>query len=295
MSFIKTDDNVKLYYETTGKGEPIIFVHEFAGDFRSWAPQVNYFSRYNQCITFCARGYYPSDVPENENKYSQERAWRDIISVMDNLEIKKAHIVGLSMGGFATLHLGINAPNRVLSLVIAGCGYGAIPIDKINFNKEADFSNVSLETAQNIINQGMEKIGSEYALGPSRVQFQNKDPIGWKLFRDQLVEHNPIGSANTLLGVQNKRPNLYAIEKDISTINSPTLIINGDEDDMCLEVGLFLKRTIHTSGLLIVPKTGHTINLEEPSIFNNHLLEFYSRINASTWNKRDERAHIIKV
>lgn len=295
MSFIKTDDNVKLYYETTGKGEPIIFVHEFAGDFRSWAPQVNYFSRYNQCITFCARGYYPSDVPENENKYSQERAWRDIISVMDNLEIEKAHIVGLSMGGFATLHLGINAPNRVLSLVIAGCGYGAIPIDKINFNKEADFSNVSLETAQNIINQGMEKIGSEYALGPSRVQFQNKDPIGWKLFRDQLVEHNPIGSANTLLGVQNKRPNLYAIEKDISTINSPTLIINGDEDDMCLEVGLFLKRTIHTSGLLIVPKTGHTINLEEPSIFNNHLLEFYTRINASTWNKRDERAHIIKV
>jgi len=295
MSFIKTDDNVKLYYETTGKGEPIIFVHEFAGDFRSWAPQVNYFSRYSQCITFCARGYYPSDVPENENKYSQERAWRDIISVMDNLEIEKAHIVGLSMGGFATLHLGINAPNRVLSLVIAGCGYGAIPIDKINFNKEADFSNVSLETAQNIINQGMEKIGSEYALGPSRVQFQNKDPIGWKLFRDQLVEHNPIGSANTLLGVQNKRPNLYAIEKDISTINSPTLIINGDEDDMCLEVGLFLKRTIHTSGLLIVPKTGHTINLEEPSIFNNHLLEFYSRINASTWNKRDERAHIIKV
>ena len=295
MSFIKTDDNVKLYYETTGKGEPIIFVHEFAGDFRSWAPQVNYFSRYNQCITFCARGYYPSDVPENENKYSQERAWRDIISVMDNLEIEKAHIVGLSMGGFATLHLGINAPNRVLSLVIAGCGYGAIPIDKINFNKEADFSNVSLETAQNIINQGMEKIGSEYALGPSRVQFQNKDPIGWKLFRDQLVEHNPIGSANTLLGVQNKRPNLYAIEKDISTINSPTLIINGDEDDMCLEVGLFLKRTIHTSGLLIVPKTGHTINLEEPSIFNNHLLEFYSRINASTWNKRDERAQIIKV
>jgi len=295
MSFIKTDDNVKLYYETTGKGEPIIFVHEFAGDFRSWAPQVNYFSRYNQCITFCARGYYPSDVPENENKYSQERAWRDIISVMDNLEIEKAHIVGLSMGGFATLHLGINAPNRVLSLVIAGCGYGAIPIDKINFNKEADFSNVSLETAQNIINQGMEKIGSEYALGPSRVQFQNKDPIGWKLFRDQLVEHNPIGSANTLLGVQNKRPNLYAIEKDISTINSPTLIINGDEDDMCLEVGLFLKRTIHTSGLLIVPKTGHTINLDEPSIFNNHLLEFYSRINASTWNKRDERAHIIKV
>ena len=295
MSFIKTDDNVKLFYESIGKGEPIIFVHEFAGDYRSWEPQINYFSRYYQCISFCARGYPPSEVPENESSYSQKRAWRDILSVMDNLKIEKAHIVGLSMGGFATLHLGINAQDRVLSLVIAGCGYGAIPIDKTSFNKEADFSNISLDSAKIILNEGMDKFGSEYALGPSRVQFQNKDPKGWQLFNDQLINHDPVGSANTLLGVQNKRPNLYSLEEEIRGITCPTLIINGDEDDMCLEVGLFLKRTIKTSGLLIVPKTGHTINLEEPAIFNNHLLEFYSRINASTWNERDERAHIINV
>ena len=103
------------------------------------------------------------EVPENESSYSQERAWRDILSVMDNLKIEKAHIVGLSMGGFATLHLGINAQDRVLSLVIAGCGYGAIPIDKTNFNKEADFSNISLDSAKIILNEGMDKFGSEYA------------------------------------------------------------------------------------------------------------------------------------
>ena len=110
-----------------------------------------------------------------------------------------------------------------------------------------------------------------------------------------MFNHDGIGSANTLLGVQNKRPNLYEIEKDISNIQVPTLIINGDEDDMCLEVGLFLKRAINTSGLLIVPKTGHTINLEEPSLFNNHLAEFYTAVNANSWNKRDIRAEIIKV
>ena len=294
MSFIKTDDNVKLFYESTGKGEPIIFVHEFAGDYRSWEPQINYLSRYYQCISFCARGYPPSEVPENESSYSQERAWRDILSVMDNLKIEKAHIVGLSMGGFATLHLGINAQDRVLSLVIAGCGYGAIPIDKTNFNKEADFSNISLDSAKNILNEGMDKFGSEYALGPSRVQFQNKDPKGWQLFNDQLIKHDPVGSANTLLGVQNKRPNLYSLEKEISDITCPTLIINGDEDDMCLEVGLYLKRTIKTAGLLIVPKTGHTINLEEPDLFNNHLLKFFTSVHTSSWGIRDERAKIIK-
>ena len=294
MSFIKTDDNVKLFYESTGKGEPIIFVHEFAGDYRSWDPQINYLSRYYQCISFCARGYPPSEIPESESSYSQERAWRDILSVMDNLKIEKAHIVGLSMGGFATLHLGINAQDRVLSLVIAGCGYGAIPVDKTSFNKEADFSNISLDSAKIILNEGMDKFGSEYALGPSRVQFQNKDPKGWQLFNDQLIKHDPIGSANTLLGVQNKRPNLYTLEEEIRGITCPTLIINGDEDDMCLEVGLYLKRTIKTAGLLIVPKTGHTINLEEPDLFNNHLFKFFTAVNSSSWGSRDKRAKIIK-
>ena len=294
MSFIKTDDNVKLFYESTGKGEPIIFVHEFAGDYRSWDPQINYLSRYYQCISFCARGYPPSEVPESESSYSQERAWRDILNVMDNLKIEKAHIVGLSMGGFATLHLGINAQDRVLSLVIAGCGYGAIPLDKTSFNKEADFSNISLDSAKIILNEGMDKFGSEYALGPSRVQFQNKDPKGWQLFNDQLVKHDPVGSANTLLGVQNKRPNLYTLEEEIRGITCPTLIINGDEDDMCLEVGLYLKRTIKTAGLLIVPKTGHTINLEEPDLFNNHLFKFFTAVDSSSWGNRDKRAKIIK-
>lgn len=295
MSFIKTDDNVELFYESTGEGEPIIFVHEFAGDYRSWEPQVNYFSRYNRCITYNARGYYPSDVPKEEISYSQERAWKDIICIMDQLDIEKAHIVGLSMGGFATLHFGINEPERAKSLVIAGCGYGAIPIDKATYDKKANFSSVALETAKNIIQKGMNKVGAEYALGPSRVQFQNKDPKGWQLFNDFLINHDAIGSANTLLGVQNKRPNLYELEKEISNIKTPTLIINGDEDDMCLEVGLFLKRTIKTSGLFIVPKTGHTINLEEPNLFNNYLSEFYSAINAKSWNERDQRANIIKV
>ncbi len=224
MPYCTTNDGVKLYYEEAGEGTPILFVHEFAGDYRSWEPQVNYFSRYNRCITYNARGYYPSDVPKEEISYSQERAWKDIICIMDKLDIEKAHIVGLSMGGFATLHFGINEPHRAKSLVIAGCGYGAIPIDKATYDKKANFSSVALETAKNIIQKGMNKVGAEYALGPSRVQFQNKDPKGWQLFNDFLINHDSIGSANTLLGVQNKRPNLYELEKEISNIKTPLSI-----------------------------------------------------------------------
>ena len=127
MPHLTTDDGVKLYYEETGSGIPIVFVHEFAGDYRAWEPQVRYFSRRYRCITYNARGYPPSDVPKEPGRYSQDRARDDIRAVLDALKIDKAHIVGLSMGGFATLHFGFTYPDRARSLVIAGCGYGAEP------------------------------------------------------------------------------------------------------------------------------------------------------------------------
>src|SRR5580704_4243592 len=97
MAHVTTDDGIRLYYEETGSGGPIVFVHEFAGDLRSYEPQVRYFSRRYRCIAYNARGYPPSDVPEDVESYSQERARDDIRCVLDALKIEKAHIVGVSM------------------------------------------------------------------------------------------------------------------------------------------------------------------------------------------------------
>ena len=110
MPHVSTDDGMKLYYEEADSGTPVVFVHEFAGDYRSWEPQVRYFSRRYRCIAFNARGWPPSEVPENLADYSQARACDDIRSVLDGLRIDRAHIVGLSMGGFATLHFGLTTP-----------------------------------------------------------------------------------------------------------------------------------------------------------------------------------------
>src|ERR1043166_8983454 len=183
MPHLTTDDGVKLYYEETGAGIPIVFVHEFAGDYRAWEPQVRYLSRRYRCIVFNARGYPPSDVPKDANSYSQELARDDIRAVLDGLKIDKAHIVGLSMGGFATLHFGFTYPDRARSLVVAGCGYGAEPDKRAQFAAEAEAA------AANFQALGIDKAADGYALGPTRVQFQNKDPRGWKEFRDQLAEH----------------------------------------------------------------------------------------------------------
>ena len=284
MSHITTDDGVRLYVEQSGEGTPIIFVHEFAGDHRSWEPQVRYFSRRYRCVTYSARGYDPSDVPSDVEAYSQDRARDDIRAVMDALDIETAHVVGLSMGGFATMHFGLHYPERALSLVVAGCGYGAEPDARAQFKSEAE------TMADRILAEGMAAVGASYAEGPTRVQFQNKDLRGWTEFRDQLCEHSTEGSSLTMRGYQARRPSLYDLGEAMTGLTVPTLIVNGDEDEPCLEVGLFMKRQIPAAGLLIMPKTGHTMNLEEPAAFNTSLDEFFHQVEAGRWDLRDARS-----
>jgi len=284
MPSITTDDNVSLYYEETGQGTPIIFVHEFAGDYRSWEPQLRYFGRRYRCVAFNARGYPPSDVPADVTSYSQNRARDDIRAVMDALEIDRAHIVGLSMGGFATLHFGFTYPERARSLVVAGCGYGAEP------DKREQFAGEARATAESFRDNGMQVTAESYGLGPTRVQHQNKDVRGWREFVGQMCEHSAEGSALTMVGVQSQRPSLFELQDQIGTINVPTLVITGDEDWPCLEPGIMLKRKIATAGLVVMANSGHAINIEEPAAFNAHLNDFYAAVEVNAWPQRDSRA-----
>jgi pimeloyl-ACP methyl ester carboxylesterase len=276
-------DGTRLYYEEAGRGTPIIFIHEFAGDHRSWEPQLRFFSRYFRCIAYNARGFPPSDVPEDGARYSQEHARDDAVAVLDHLKLERAHVVGLSMGGFATLHVGIAHPQRARSLVVAGCGYGAEPDKREKFRAECEAAAASFEA-----NWG--EAAKKYALGPTRVQFQNKDPRGWAEFAQQLAGHSAKGQALTMRGVQMKRPSLYELTDAMRRISVPTLIVTGDEDDPCLEPGLLMKRHIPTAGLVVLPWSGHTINIEEPEPFNRALMEFFLRVDEGRAGPRDPRS-----
>jgi len=284
MPHLTTDDGIRLYYEEVGSGLPVIFVHEFAGDHRSWEPQMRHFARRYRAIAFNARGYPPSDVPAEPERYSQDRARDDIRAVLDALKIEKAHVVGLSMGGFATLHFGMRYPDRAYSIVVGGCGYGAEPGKREQFQRETE------QTAANLREKGMAEIAPAYASGPTRVQYQNKDPRGFAEFARQLAEHSTTGSMLTQLGVQRKRPSLYDLSEPLARMTLPTLIITGDEDWPCLDPGLYLKRTIPSAGLVVLPNTGHTINIEEPGLFNQLVDDFLHQVETGRWPQRDPRA-----
>ncbi|HEV2302136.1 MAG TPA: alpha/beta hydrolase [Stellaceae bacterium] len=284
MPHLTTDDGVKLYYEETGSGTPLVLVHEFAGDYRSFEPQIRYFARRYRAIAFNARGYPPSEVPSGPERYSQDRARDDIRAVLDALKIEKAHIVGVSMGGFATLHFGLAYPQRALSLVVAGCGYGAEP------GKRQLFHDETAKTARHIEEAGMAVAAKTYSLGPSRVQFQNKDPRGWAEFATQLAEHSTEGSAKTMQGVQARRPSLWDLTDKMRALSVPTLVVSGDEDDPCLEPGILMKRTIPTAALAVFPGTGHAVNLEEPDLFNRSCADFFHQVESGRWPRRDPRS-----
>jgi pimeloyl-ACP methyl ester carboxylesterase len=284
MPYARTDDGVKLYYEEVGTGAPIVFVHEFAADHRSWEMQMRHFGQRHRCITFGARGYPPSEVPEKPASYSQNRATDDIASVMDHLKIAKAHIVGLSMGGFATLHFGFRHPARALSLVVAGVGYGAEKEQAARFKSEVEV------VAKSLLSEGMAAFAEKYAYGPTRVQFENKDPRGFAQFKRELAEHSALGSANTQIGVQGQRPSLYDLLDKMRAITVPTLVLTGDEDWPCLAPSVLMKREIPSAALAVMPNCGHTINLEDPDLFNQIVGDFIVRVDAGRWPKRDPRA-----
>ncbi len=277
-------NGIDLFYETSGEGTPVVFVHEFAGDRRSWEDQIRYFSRRYHTVTYNARGFPPSGVPEEASQYTQDHATDDLAGLIQALGLAPAHVVGLSMGGGATLHLGLRYPELVRSVVVAGCGYGSEMSQREAFQKEAQ------AVARRFEEESLEVFAKTYTAGPTRVQLERKDPIAYAKFQREFVDRSAKGSANTMRTLQATRPSVYELEEGMRKMAVPTLILTGDEDEPCLEPALFMKRTIPTAALITFPNAGHLINLEEPAMFNRIVLEFITEVDAGRWPRRDPRS-----
>jgi len=279
MPFIRARDGTRLYYEEVGTGSAVLFVHEFAGDYRTFEPQLRFFARSHRCISFSQRGYPPSDIPQRAESYSQDMARDDVLDMLDGLGIARAHIVGHSMGGYTALHVAIAAPQRCISVVAAGCGWGSLP----DAAGAAAMKQQAAENGRMFAEESIEEAAAKYADAPMRQAHKNKDPRGWAEFAQRLAEHSSIGHANTMFGVQLKRPTLWDMAADLRRFTPPLLVIVGDEDEPCLEGSFFLKRTAPTAALLVMPRTGHNVTSEEPAAFNAALAELFAAAEAGRW------------
>ena len=214
---------VKLYFEECGYGYPVLFIHEFASDIRGWQTQLRYFSGAYRCIAYNARGYPPSDVPDDASSYSWELAVDDIAALMRGLKIERAHLVGLSMGGYAALQFGLRYPEKTSAIVAASVGSGSHPAQRDAWLRETSV------LAHIFSERGMNTMAERMARGPARIQLRYKDPIGWQEFVARLRQQSPLGMSNTMARCQALRPSVHDLRDQLSrvlytiaTCHSPT-------------------------------------------------------------------------
>jgi pimeloyl-ACP methyl ester carboxylesterase len=266
---------VDLYYEETGQGFPMIWCHEFGGDYRSYESQVRYFSRRYRVITWNYRGYPPSEVPKDPAAYSVEILVEDLRGLMTHLAIPRAHVGGVSLGGGLALNFGLRHPDMAESLVICGAGSGTVGREE--FLKNAERNAKLFET------EGVQAKARNFAESPTRRGFAEKDPRGWAEFLRNVLDHSGAGSALMTRGVMLKRKTIFELEPELKKLMVPSLVVVGDQDEPCIEPGIFMKRHIPHAGLLMVPMTGHTVNIEEPALFNQHVAEFLAGVERGRW------------
>ncbi len=218
-------------------------------------------------------------MPNDPARYGQDIARGDVVALMDALGIDKAHVVGHSMGAYTALHVGIRHPQRCISVTAAGCGWGSLadPAARAAMRTQA------AQNAKLFTEKTMAEAAAIYADGPTRNTQKYKDPRGYAQFVGMLSEHAALGHALTMTMLQSKRPTLWDMEADLKKFSPPLLIIVGDEDETCLDGSVFLKRTAPTAGLLVVPRTGHTITSEEPDVVNTALAELFAAAEACRW------------
>ena len=239
---------------------------------------MRYFSRRYRVVTWNYRGYPPSEVPKDADAYSIEILVEDLRGLMQHLGIRRAHVGGLSLGGGVTVNFGIRHPDLAASLIICGAGSGSDNPEE--FLKNAGRPGRSLRARRG---RGQ---GAELRHQPGAPRLRREGPRGHAEFMRNVLDHSGVGSALMARGIQMKRKTIYQLEPELKTITAPALVVVGDQDEPCLGPGLFMKKHIPHAGLVVAPMTGHTVNIEEPGLFNQLVAEFLTSVESGrygTW------------
>jgi pimeloyl-ACP methyl ester carboxylesterase len=268
-------NGVDLYWEETGLGAPLVWIHEYGGDLRSWEPQVRYFSRRYRVLTYNQRGYPPSAVPKAARDYSQEILVEDLHQLLKHLGLDPVHLGGCSMGANVARDFAIAHQEMTQSLILVGSGAGSVSREQFVESQRSAAAALELE--------GIASLVRNFEGLPSRAPFKEKDPRGFAEFLRQAGEHDAQACAHLAREVIAKRKTIFELEAELKALRIPALIIVGDRDAPCLEPSVVISGWMPHAGLAVFPACGHTPNIEEPGLFNLQVAEFLAAVEAGRW------------
>lgn len=257
MPHIDTGE-LRLYYEESGSGTPVVFLHGFTLDRRMWRRQVEYFSKKRRVIVYDSRGHGLSDAPDTG--YSRADRLRDLRQLTQSLHLGQFHAVGLSMGGGVALAYAIEHPVDLLSLTLVGsyaAGY-SLPPGYRRLPEVSSASDVAVARQQRV-----ESVLSYY-----------KD----ENLRRELAEIMASYSDRIWLDPMRGKYPVYDDVNGSKNAKMPTLIFVGGKDHYFIPLAKTLHENIQNSEIDIVPGVGHMLNMEAPERFNQRLAQFLDRI-----------------
>lgn len=260
---IALSDDAELFYDDVGIGQPVLFLHAFPLDHTMWAPQTSALAVHCRCLTMDARGMGASS---GGGPFSVDRYADDVIAVLDAARVKRAVIVGLSMGGYVAFALWRRYRARVRALVFADSRAGA-DSDDMRARRRAL---ITLARAQ-----GSEAVAETQAPGLVGKTTRAKQPEILEVVRRamslQPVE-GVVGALEALMSRPDSTPTL-------ATIDVPTMVIVGDEDSVTTpKESRAMHRAIRASRMEVIAQAGHLSNLERPAAFNAVLVEFLASL-----------------
>jgi len=268
-------NGVDLAYSLSGSGAPLVFVHEFGGDERSWELQVRHFAQQFLVLTYNQRGFAPSSVPEDSREYSQTLLVGDLEHLLTYLNLGPVHLAGCSMGANIARDFAIARPDLTRSLILVSAGAGS--------ENRAEFLKSQAAIASGLEVNGIGFLADNLATVATRASFRRKNPRGFAEFLGYVREHDAQACAHLAREVLMKRKTVPELRSELQALLIPTLIMVGDHDTPCLSPSLALHDWMPHAGLAVLPDCGHTPNLEEPDLFNLLASKFLACVQRGHW------------
>jgi 3-oxoadipate enol-lactonase len=257
-------NGTKLYYEIAGSGQPIIFVHGWGFDRRSWNYQFEEHSKHYQVIRYDQRGFGRSAEPISGEEYSHAE---DLKALMDHMNIEKAHLIGHSFGGRHVTILSILHPERVQSLILAD---GALP-GYPDSEESAELMKWISETWKLGREVGVDAAKESFFYGAPEGVFNHalSNPKSALILEEMIRDHS---GYNWTIDNNHVEPSI--IDR-LGEIKVPTLVVVAELNPKFYhDVADYQHEYIPDSKKVVIKGAGHGLMMENPEDFNREVLSF---------------------
>lgn len=268
---VTLSNGVTYHVEITGKGSSLILLHGFTGDTRTWHPFISQWQDQNQLIMIDILGHGKTDSPKDPERYRIEKVAQDIREILNELYIEQTHILGYSMGGRLALTFTILYPDKVRSLFLESSSPGLEEVEERE--KRVNQDEV---LAQMILEKGLETFVDYWENIPLFATQSTLDDSIRERIRNQRLEQNPVGLANSLRGMgTGRQPSWW---KKLRAVTVPTFLLCGEQDKKFCRINKRMKQLLPNGKFITFSQVGHAIHVEDPVNFGKMVRKLISDV-----------------